>query len=388
MLMRYSDVVISIVLSIAVITWYVKFLFLLKTLLILNCIEMIVCVLVGLFLFIYRSSSFRVFLPKYGIGQFRLTKLNLEMRKEIKMPALSSTMKEGKIVSWSKKVGDKVSSGDVLLVVESDKADMDVESFEDGYLASILVKEGGVATVGAPVALISKSASDIAAVQSITAEGIPATSSVSQSPVPALSSTLAATTSNPSIVNTGRVAASGYAQALAKEKGIDLRTVTPSRPDAYITSVDLVTGKAGGSTSSHSIHIPAPGVVNASPMARKLAAENNVDVSKIKGTGNFGRVMPDDVLIACGKKTISAPVQTPVPANAPLSSVTTTSIAATSATKPASKEGTSSSFEGVKPMDGMQKAVSKNMEKTLTIPVFRVSRCNVFQFFILNLISK
>ena len=58
------------------------------------------------------------------------------------MPALSSTMKEGKIVSWSKKVGDKVSAGDVLLVVESDKADMDVESFEDGYLAAINTKEG------------------------------------------------------------------------------------------------------------------------------------------------------------------------------------------------------------------------------------------------------
>ena len=58
-------------------------------------------------------------------------------QKNINMPALSSTMKEGKIVSWNKKIGDKVSSGDVLLVVESDKADMDVESFEDGFLAAI-----------------------------------------------------------------------------------------------------------------------------------------------------------------------------------------------------------------------------------------------------------
>jgi pyruvate dehydrogenase E2 component (dihydrolipoamide acetyltransferase) len=51
----------------------------------------------------------------------------------IDMPALSSTMKEGKIVAWNKKVGDKVNVGDVLLVVESDKADMDVEAFEEGY---------------------------------------------------------------------------------------------------------------------------------------------------------------------------------------------------------------------------------------------------------------
>lgn len=83
------------------------------------------------------------------------------MKKEIKMPALSSTMKEGKIVSWSKKVGDKISSGDVLLVVESDKADMDVESFEDGYLSAILTPEGGVAEVGAIVAVIVDSASEV-----------------------------------------------------------------------------------------------------------------------------------------------------------------------------------------------------------------------------------
>ena len=51
---------------------------------------------------------------------------------EVSMPALSSTMKEGKIVAWSKSIGDKVEVGDVLMVVESDKADMDVEAFEEG----------------------------------------------------------------------------------------------------------------------------------------------------------------------------------------------------------------------------------------------------------------
>ena len=60
---------------------------------------------------------------------------------EVAMPALSSTMKEGKIVAWNKAVGDKVEIGDVLMVVESDKADMDVEAFEEGYLAKILTQE-------------------------------------------------------------------------------------------------------------------------------------------------------------------------------------------------------------------------------------------------------
>ena len=72
----------------------------------------------------------------------------------VAMPALSSTMTEGKIVQWTKQVGDKVSAGDILMVVESDKADMDVESFEDGYIAAILVDDGESAAVGATVAII------------------------------------------------------------------------------------------------------------------------------------------------------------------------------------------------------------------------------------------
>ena len=67
---------------------------------------------------------------------------------EVTMPALSSTMKEGKIVQWTKSVGDKVDAGDIVMVVESDKADMDVESFESGYLAKIIVPEGSSAAVG------------------------------------------------------------------------------------------------------------------------------------------------------------------------------------------------------------------------------------------------
>jgi pyruvate dehydrogenase E2 component (dihydrolipoamide acetyltransferase) len=113
-----------------------------------------------------------------------------------------------------------------------------------------------------------------------------------------------------------------------------------------------------------SAYIPAAGTINASPMARKLAAENNLDVQKIKGTGNFGRVMPDDVLIAAGKK--AAPVA-PVAVTAV---ATTTKAAAPAAASPK----VAVALEGIVAMDGMQKAVAKNMEKTLSVPIFRVSR--------------
>ena len=93
------------------------------------------------------------------------TSVQMVETTEIAMPALSSTMTEGKISQWLKGVGDKVEAGDMVLVVESDKADMDVESYEEGYIAKILVPEGESAAVGAPVALLVENEADIAAVK-------------------------------------------------------------------------------------------------------------------------------------------------------------------------------------------------------------------------------
>ena len=84
---------------------------------------------------------------------------------EIFMPALSSTMTEGKIVEWLKKPGDKVERGESVLVVESDKADMDVESFNEGFLAAVLMPAGGTAPVGETIGLIVETQAEIAAVQ-------------------------------------------------------------------------------------------------------------------------------------------------------------------------------------------------------------------------------
>ena len=78
------------------------------------------------------------------------------------MPALSSTMTEGKIVEWLKNPGDKVERGESVLVVESDKADMDVESFQDGYLAAVLMPAGSTAPVGETIGLIVENEDEIA----------------------------------------------------------------------------------------------------------------------------------------------------------------------------------------------------------------------------------
>lgn len=305
--------------------------------------------------------------------------------EQILMPALSSTMKEGKIVSWSKRVGDKISAGDMVLVVESDKADMDVESYEDGFLAVISVADGQVAQVGNPVGFIAKTKDEIGTVQAFVASGgrveqtlsgtsTPTTTllatksdecatvknSVCSSPI---GSTGATAVAAPLVVNSGRVSASGFAKAQAKEQGIDLHTVTPSRTDKYIVSGDLT-----GAVGIPPVHVPAAGVINATPMARKLAADNSLDIAKITGTGNFNRVTQEDVLRAAGKLPAAVAVSEPKPVSTPQLA------AQTVATSAATKVIPTAVPSGVKAMDGMQKAVAKNMEKTLSIPVFRVSR--------------
>ena len=73
-------------------------------------------------------------------------------------------MKEGRVVSWLKSEGDEIEAGEAIMVVESDKADMDVEAFEDGFLAKILTEEGETAEVGAVVALVATEEGDIDAV--------------------------------------------------------------------------------------------------------------------------------------------------------------------------------------------------------------------------------
>eukprot|EP00568_Trieres_chinensis_P014465 CAMPEP_0183327116 /NCGR_PEP_ID=MMETSP0160_2-20130417/83598_1 /TAXON_ID=2839 ORGANISM="Odontella Sinensis, Strain Grunow 1884" /NCGR_SAMPLE_ID=MMETSP0160_2 /ASSEMBLY_ACC=CAM_ASM_000250 /LENGTH=296 /DNA_ID=CAMNT_0025495229 /DNA_START=115 /DNA_END=1003 /DNA_ORIENTATION=- len=89
---------------------------------------------------------------------------------QIDMPALSSTMKEGKVVSWLKSEGDTIEAGEAIMVVESDKADMDVEAFEDGFIAKIMIAEGESAPVGDVVAYIAAEESEIAEVAAM-AEG-------------------------------------------------------------------------------------------------------------------------------------------------------------------------------------------------------------------------
>ncbi|NJK65483.1 MAG: 2-oxo acid dehydrogenase subunit E2 [Microcoleus sp. CSU_2_2] len=238
------------------------------------------------------------------------------MIREVFMPALSSTMTEGKIVSWVKSAGDKVEKGETVVVVESDKADMDVESFYEGFLAIIIVPAGEVAPVGAAIALVAETEAEIAAAQQQGA-GAPAAAT----PAPAVAAPVsAATASSP-----------GLQQNVSRQNG---RSVV-------------------------------------SPRARKLAKELKVDLNSIKGSGPHGRIVAEDVEAAAGK-TKPAPVQQLV--TVPASPAPAAPAPAPAAAKPAPAPpipAVAMTGQTV-PMNALQNAVVRNMMVSLSVPCFRV----------------
>ena len=154
-------------------------------------------------------------------------------------------MTEGKIVEWLKQPGDKVARGESVLVVESDKADMDVESFQDGFLAAVLMPAGSSAPVGETIGLIVETEAEIADAKA-NAPAAPVTAAAT-APAPAPAPTPAAVqapTPSPAptpapaaapvvaapVVNDGRIVASPRAKKLASQMGCLLYT-SPSPRD-------------------------------------------------------------------------------------------------------------------------------------------------------------
>ena len=183
----------------------------------------------------------------------------------ITMPKMSDTMEEGTIATWHKKVGDAVQSGDILAEVETDKATMDLESYEDGTLLYIGVKEGEAVPVDGVIAIIGEKGADyetLLKAQSASAQSAPAPSS---SPSPSPAETTATATSVAAPVT---------------------ETKVETRP---------------GSSSN--------GRIKASPLAKKLAQEKGYDLSQISGTGDYGRIIKRDV-------EAFVPTQAPSPVSA------------------------------------------------------------------------
>ena len=267
---------------------------------------------------------------------------------DIFMPALSSTMTEGKIVEWLKKPGDKVDRGESVLVVESDKADMDVEAFQEGYLAAVLMPAGSTAPVGETIGLIVETEEEIAEVKSKA----PAASSQEEQRI-----------------------------TLSKEEAQQNPTTAPS-PAPVPVPVPLPT-PVPASVSKPPVAVSGfknEGRIVATPRAKKLASQQGVDLSLVEGTGPHGRIQAEDVQRAQGQP-ISVPwvAESDAPASIKLdldlSSRSKSSLTNSSTDKKSKKTLGGNSFGApgeTVPFNTLQQAVNRNMEASLEVPCFRV----------------
>ena len=181
------------------------------------------------------------------------------MAEIIRMPRLSDTMEEGNIVAWLKKVGDKVSPGDILAEVETDKATMELESFHEGYLLYISVKEGPV-PVNDILAVIGEKGEDYKSlIESASTE------TAKQTPEDKKE-----TKSQPETT-----------PAADEEK---TATETPKTSTSNIQTLEPV---ENGPTTGQRI--------KSSPLAKSIAAEAGIDLASLKGTGDGGRIIKRDV---------------------------------------------------------------------------------------------
>jgi pyruvate dehydrogenase E2 component (dihydrolipoamide acetyltransferase) len=228
----------------------------------------------------------------------------------IEMPKLSDTMTEGTLVRWIKKVGDNVAVGDVLAEVETDKATMEMEAFDEGVLTEIYVQDGNKAEVGQKLALLAAKGEKI--------------DSGGTKPVPE---------NKPAPEQQKEKTAKAAPQETAQ-------TNTPAKTDA------------AQETAPPPVETSPTSRIKASPLARKVAAEMGVDLGTLQGSGPGGRIVREDV-VASGKSTAPKPAAPP-----PLSATKAPAFV------PA--------LEDKKiPLSGMRKTIaSRLLESKTTIPHF------------------
>jgi len=251
----------------------------------------------------------------------------------IEMPKLSDTMSVGTVVKWHKKVGDVVSNGDVLAEIETDKATMELENFDEGTLLKIFVEEGHEVPIGSPLAAVGE-------------EG----ESVEDLPSAPLEEKNAAKDEDEEGKNPSKPSETGEQERQGEEQS--------SEEEPLAKQVDETSGGAsGGPISSERIL--------ASPLAKKIAREENLDLSKVPGTGPSGRITKKDVL-----SFAQAPTESQSPAPSPSSGTKEKVV-------PAPIEASSGGYlkEETVPVSKMRSIIaSRLLESKSTIPHFYLQK--------------
>src|SRR5688572_22158337 len=215
------------------------------------------------------------------------------MSIELKMPALSPTMEEGTLAKWLVKEGDTVASGDILAEIETDKATMEFEAVDEGTIAKILVPEGSDGVkVGTPIAILAGEGEEVSAAASAPkADAAPPPKKeepkVEAAPpakgggeTPAASPAPAAPA--PTADSGDRIKASPLARRLAEAQGVDLSTLKGSGPGGRIVRADL--GAAGGGAMTAPKAAPSAPTAQAAPVEPGDIPHEVVKLSNMRKT--------------------------------------------------------------------------------------------------------
>ncbi len=195
------------------------------------------------------------------------------------MPSLGADMTEGTVTRWLVKPGDQVRRGDIVVEIETDKADMEVEVFESGTIERILVPEGERVPVGTPLAVI-------AATAPAGEPAAPAAPPPTPPPPPPVS-----------IPEAAPVRATPTAKVLARELGIDLASIPGTGVGGVVTRADVEHAAARRAPTPPPPTAPAPPPrrLLVSPRARRIAQERGIDLATVRGTGPGGSITAADL---------------------------------------------------------------------------------------------
>jgi len=224
------------------------------------------------------------------------------MAQAVIFPKLGQTMEEGAIVKWLKQEGDAVAKGDILFEIETDKANLEVESFFEGTLLKIYVREGITVPVNTVVGYVGAPGEKVPAqppVPAVSAEALkaaaPAVPAVPAPEVPAVAQAeapqaaparkVAPVASGAGVAPPRKLIISPRARALARDKAVDLAPVTGTGPNGRITEKDVRAYLAAR-------HYDA---IRIAPAAKRLAQEKGVDILTVRGSGDGGRIRVEDI---------------------------------------------------------------------------------------------
>jgi len=246
------------------------------------------------------------------------------MSIEITMPRLSDTMEEGTLIKWRVKVGDDVASGDHLADVETDKATMELQAFDDGKVAALAVQEGETTAVGSAILVLAEDGESL----EDAAAGVSSGASSSGDKT---------------------------ASAGGEDQGGGTAVVAPPAPSNDTPAAAPAPAPSGGG-----------GRQRVSPVARKIAEEHGVDITTIQGTGPDGRVIKRDVLavVEAGGSTAGSGATPQAAASMP---------AAQALSSPAPSAPIGLEAKTIN-LSGMRKTIARRLvESKTTVPHFQVT---------------